>query len=46
MFREYWEAKHTAPAKNEIYKGFKVGLFYTSAMKNQDLIAALRDIMA
>jgi len=45
-FREYWEAKHEAPAKNEIYKGFKVGQFYTTAMKNQDLITALRDIMA
>ena len=46
LFREYWQAKHSAPAKNEIYKGFKVGLFYTSAMKNEDLITALKDIMA
>ena len=45
LFREYWEAKHTAPAKNEIYKGFRIGSFYTSAMKNEDLIAALKDIM-
>lgn len=45
LFREYWDVKHTAPAKNEIYKGFRIGAFYTSAMKNEDLIAALRDIM-
>lgn len=45
LFREYWENKHTAPKKNEIYKGFHIGQFYTTAMKNQDLIAALRDIM-
>ena len=46
LFREYWEAKHAAPKKNEIYKGFHIGSFYTSAMKNEDLIATLKDIMA
>ena len=45
LFREYWNTKHTAPSKNEIYKGFKVGSFYNTAMKNEELIAALRDIM-
>ena len=45
LFREYWDSKHTAPAKNEIYKGFRIGAFYTTAMKNEDLIAALKDIM-
>lgn len=46
LFREYWQAKHTVPGKNEIYKGFKIGGFYSTAMKNEDLIAALKDIMA
>ena len=45
LFREYWDAKHAAPKKNEIYKGFRIGSFYTAAMKNEDLITALRDIM-
>lgn len=46
LFREYWENKHSAPAKNEIYKGFRIGAFYTTAMKNEDLITLLKDIMA
>ena len=45
LFKEYWDTKKTAPKKNEIYKGFRIGTFYTSAMKNEDLIAALKDIM-
>ena len=45
LFKEYWDNKHAAPKKSEIYKGFHIGQFYTSAMKNEDLIAALKDIM-
>ena len=45
LFKEYWDTKHSAPKKSEIYKGFHIGQFYTSAMKNEDLIAALKDIM-
>ena len=45
LFREYWEKKHSAPGKSEIYKGFRIGSFYATAMKNEDLIAALKGIM-
>ena len=45
LFKEYWDNRHSAPKKSEIYKGFHIGQFYTSAMKNEDLIAALKDIM-
>ena len=45
LFREYWENKHEAPTKNEIYKGFRIGAFYTAAMKNEELISSLKDIM-
>lgn len=45
LFKEYWDTKKTAPRKNEIYKNFRIGAFYTAAMKNEDLITALKDIM-
>lgn len=45
LFKEYWEKKHSAPGKNEIYKGFRIGSFYSTAMKNEDLITALKMIM-
>lgn len=45
LFREYWDKKHSAPGKNEVYKGFRIGNFYTTAMKNEDLITALKGIM-
>lgn len=46
LFREYWEEKQKVPGKSEVYKGFRIGTFFNSMMKNQNTIEVLNQIMA
>lgn len=45
LFRDYWEKKREIPGKNEVYNGFRIGVFYTNMMKNQNTIQLLNQIM-
>ena len=45
LFREYWEKKQAVPGKSEVYKGFRIGAFYNTMMKNQNTIELLNQIM-
>lgn len=45
LFREYWDKKQEAPGKSEVYKGFRIGAFYTTMMKNQNTIEVMNQIM-
>lgn len=45
VFREYWNRKHTIPQKSEVYKDFKIGLYYSTADKSSLTMEALRGIM-
>ena len=45
LFREFWDEKQTVPGKNEVYKGFRIGTFFNSMMKNQNTIEILNQIM-
>ena len=45
LFREYWELKHQIPGKSETYKGFRIGTFFNTMMKNQNMIEILNNIM-
>lgn len=45
LFREYWHTKHDVPGKTEVYKGFKIGQYYTSMMKNMNTIEIMNQIM-
>ncbi len=44
LFREYWNEKHKEPAKNEVFKNFRIGTFYATAMKNNAIAETLRQI--
>lgn len=46
LFRDYWNEKNKEPSKGEVYKGFRIGTFYASAMKNENVIELLRQIMS
>lgn len=45
LFREYWNLKGTLPAKSEIYKGFRIGQFYATLVKNGTTLGMLSDIL-
>lgn len=45
LFREFWKLKHAVPKSSEVYKGFRIGSFFTSMMKNQNAISIMNDIM-
>lgn len=45
LFREFWKQKRVVPKPSEVYKGFRIGTFFTSMMKNQNAISIMNDIM-
>ena len=45
LFKEYYEENHKLPDKKEVYKEFKVGQFYESAMKNKDMVTQIDEII-
>ena len=45
IFKKYWDAKHSVPAKNEVYEGFRIGQFYSSLLKNDAAFKVLNEIM-
>lgn len=46
VFREYWQKKHAIPQKSEVYKDFKIGMYYTTADKSSLTMEAIRSIMS
>lgn len=45
IFHEYWDEKHKLPDANEIYKDFKIGLFYANCVKNKTTLNMIESIM-
>ena len=45
LFREFWETKGVLPAKTEVYKGFRIGQFYSTLIKNGATLDMLSDIL-
>ena len=45
LFREFWNLKHEVPKSSEVYKGFRIGSYFASMMKNQNAISIMNDIM-
>ena len=45
LFKEYYDNNHKLPDKKEVYKEFKVGLFYESAMKNKNMVSQIDEII-
>ena len=44
LYEEYWQTKHEVPPPKEIYKGFRIGSFYSTCKKNGDVMQTLNDI--
>ena len=45
LFKEYYENNHKLPDKKEVYKEFKIGQFYESAMKNKNMVSQIDEII-
>lgn len=46
LFRDFWQNKHAIPQKSEVYKDFKIGMYYSTADKSSNTMEAIRGIMA
>lgn len=44
LFKEYWESKKKLPPPKEVYKEFRIGTFYATCKKNEQLMKALNEI--
>lgn len=44
LFKEYWDKKHQIPPPKEVYKDFKLGMFYNQCKKNGDLLQLMENI--
>jgi len=44
MFRKYWDEKNKLPSKSEVYKGFRIGTFYHTVLKNSGIAEQLNKI--
>ena len=45
LFKEYWDLRHTLPDKNEVYKEFKIGLYYMNLAKNDELFKLINEVI-
>lgn len=46
LFREYWEEKHKLPEIKDVYKEFKIGLFYATCIKNKSANDLIEEIIS
>ena len=45
LFKEYWEQKKEIPKPSEVFKGFRIGSFYATLIKNESWMEQLQSIM-
>lgn len=46
LFKEYWEIKRQPPTPTEVYKEFRIGSFYSTCLKNSEMMQTLNSIIS
>lgn len=45
LFRSYWNEKSQPPGRNEVYKGFQIGRYYATMIRNGESFRLIEEIM-